>query len=142
MDGFCFKEGTLFRKILSILGVSWATAHKVSKSRRKYVRHQAFNSEVIINGKNHTVQDWSLGGVAFDVSNGIDVRIGDKIQVIIKFKFVSNDITISQDAHIVRVEKGSCAAEFEPLPQPVRDEFDRVLETLYTQSFIESQTAL
>lgn len=132
----------MFRKILSILGVPWATAHIVNKSRRKYVRHQAFNSEVIINGKGYGVQDWSLGGVAFDISTGSDIRIGDKVQVIIKFKFISNDITISQDAHIVRVEKGSCAAEFEPLPQPVRNEFDRVLETLYTQSFIESQTAL
>lgn len=132
----------MFGKLLSLFGISSAGTSIGRSTRRKYVRHHAFNADVLINGKKYNVHDWSLGGVAFDAAGDSTIKMGDKLEVIIQFKFINNDITISQNAHVVRSDGFNCAAEFEPLPQPVRHEFDRVLETLYTQSFIESQTSI
>ncbi len=129
-------------KLLSLFGLGGAVTSLGGSTRRKYVRHQAFNADVLINGKKYNVYDWSLGGVSFDISDDATIKMGDKIQVIIEFKFINNDIAISQDAHVVRADGFNCAAKFDPLPQPVKQEFERVLETLYTQSFIESQTTI
>jgi len=132
----------VLEKVLSFFGIGNVSTSSGVKGRRKYVRHQAVNADVMIDGKKYIAYDWSLGGVSFDIEGNNTIKVGDKLQVIIKFNFVNNDITISQNAHVVRAVGSTCAAEFEPLPQPVRQEFDRVLETLYTQSFIDSQVSV
>ena len=130
----------LFDRLKSLFGLGVGSGNLTdNKTRRKYVRHQAFNAQVIICGKDYNVHDWSMGGVAFESVIGSNINVGDDVEVVIKFSFTNNDITIIQKAHIVRLDYASTAAEFDPLPSAARNEFDRILELLYTQSFIESQ---
>ena len=132
----------MIKKILAFLGISSEDVDSSFSSRRKYVRHAAFNAEVIIGDDVYQAHDWSMGGVAFNT--GADdgkTGIGDKVRVSLSFHFPDNIITIGQDAHIARSTGGTTAVEFDPLPKSAQIEFNKVLESLYTQSFIESQVA-
>jgi len=132
----------MLEKILSVFGVGNAGTSVGTSTKRKYPRHQGFEADVLIDGKKFRVNDWSLGGVAFHTGGDLSIKKDDKIEVIIQFRFSNNNIAISQRAHVLRHDGFNCAAEFEPLPQAVKQEFDRILETLYAQSFVDSQTSI
>jgi len=130
----------LLSKILSFFGVDLGDENTIfSSSRRKYARHPAFNVDVLIGNKVHEAYDWSMGGVSFKKPEGQNINVGDKVKVILTFKFATNNITITQEAHVVRSGENDTAVQFEALPSATKGQFQRVLESLYTQSFIESQ---
>ncbi len=129
----------MFDKILSMFGVGSNTTSVATKSRRRHVRHPGFNADVIINENSYDVHDWSMGGVSFEPVVGIGLNIGDKVKVELQFTLGGTVITIAQDAKLVRSNYNNAAAEFDPLPNKVKADFERVLEMLYTQSFVESQ---
>ncbi|MCE9508230.1 MAG: PilZ domain-containing protein [Alphaproteobacteria bacterium] len=132
----------MLKKILAFLGLGNGIYNVAIDPRRKYVRHPGFRAEVIVGNRVYGVRDWSLGGVAFETGADARIQAGDKVQVTMKFHLPTNDtITIEQQARIVRAAKRGVAAAFAPLPPNTRRQFERVLDSLHAQSFLESQVA-
>jgi hypothetical protein len=131
----------MIKKILAFLGLGNGIYNVVSDPRRKYVRHPGFRAEVVIGNRVYGVRDWSLGGVAFETGADARIQAGDKVQVTMKFHLPNDTITIEQQARIVRAAKRGVAAAFAPLPPTTRRQFERVLDSLHTHNFLESQVA-
>lgn len=132
---------SMISMILSLLGLKQRVQCTVSEHRRKHVRYPGFHTKVIVENKSYNIHDWSKGGIAFETTPDVHLTTGDNIQVILKFKLPHDIITIRQLACIVRASKHNVAAEFAPLPTVVRRQFERVLDNLHTQGFLESQVA-
>jgi len=131
----------MFRKVLSLLGLTHLSENIRGDVRRKHIRHPGLQAEIMVGDRIYSVRDWSLGGVLFETAPDARIQKGDQLQVILKFRFPHDTITIQQQAHILRAEKRGIAAQFAPMPPKARREFDRVLDSLYAQSFLKSQIA-
>ncbi len=130
----------LVRNILSFFHLgsgNWNGAD----ARRKYVRYGNLRAEVTVGNRAYSIRDWGLGGVAFETAPDARLTVGDKIQLVLQFRFLNETITIQQPAEIVRTARRGIAAVFAPLPAATRRQFDRVLDSLHTESFLESQAA-
>lgn len=125
--------------ILSLLKLKQKAPNTISKHRRKHIRYHGSHSEIIIKNQSYNIRDWSKGGVAFKMTPNTNLTTGDHIQVILKFKLPHDIIIIQQLARIVWASKHNVAAEFAPLPTVVHRQFERVLDNLHTQDFLESQ---
>src|ERR1700733_702446 len=132
--------GELVQSVLSFLHLDsspWDAESEV----RKYVRYGNIHAEVTVGNQAYSIRDWGLGGVAFETAPDARLTVGDKIQLVLKFRFLNDTITVQQPAQIVRTAKRGIAAVFTPLPAETRRQFDRVLDSLHTESFLESQAA-
>ena len=109
--------------------------------RRKHVRHPAFQAEALVGGRTYNIRDWSMGGIFFDTAPDARLTAGDSVTVTLKFRFPHDTISIQQQALITRTARRGIAAEFAPLQGSVRRQFERVLDSIYAQSFLESQIA-
>ncbi len=98
-------------------------------------------AEVIVGNRAYSVKDWSLGGVSFETAPDARLAAGDRVQIVIHFRFPQGTVVIQQQAHIVRAAKQSIAAKFAPLMTDSRRQFERILDHLHTQNFVESQVA-
>ncbi|MFH1157850.1 MAG: PilZ domain-containing protein [Pseudomonadota bacterium] len=125
--------------ILSLLGLEQRVPSAIPEHRRKYVRYPGYHAEVIVGDQSYSVRDWSRGGVAFETAPDARLTTGDHIQVTLKFRLPHDTITIRQLARIVRASRHNIAAEFAPLPTVVHRQFERVLDNLHAQDFLESQ---
>ena len=128
-------------KILSFFGFGDDSLNTKSDFRRKHIRYPGFHAEVVIGSRAYSIRDWSLGGLTFDTGPDARLATGDKIPITLKFRFPHDTISIQQQAQVVRAVKRGIAAKFVVLPADVRRQFERVLDSLHVQSFLESQVA-
>lgn len=135
----------MLAKWISVLMSFFSSASDSNKSeaepRRKNVRHGGFQAEVTFANRAYSVRDWSLGGVAFDTAPDASLMVGDKLNVVFKFRFANETITVQQPVHVVRAQRRSIAAQFGPIVPEARRQFDRVLDYLHMEKFLESQAA-
>ena len=133
--------GEFVYKVLSFFSLGGSGRKADVDSRRKYIRHGGLHAEVTVGNRAYSIRDWCLGGVSFETAPDASLTVGDKIQLTLKFRFLHDTITIQQPALIVRTARRGIAAKFAPLPVAARREFERVLDSLHTQEFLESQAA-
>jgi hypothetical protein len=126
----------MINRILEVIGLR--TSNDIG-TRRKHIRHEGVKAEVEVGNKAYGVRDWSLGGVSFESSPYTDIAVGDKVQFTIKFKLAHEIVSIRQVGRVVRAAKRGMAAEFLPLSPEARRKFERVLDGLHAQRFLESQ---
>jgi len=132
--------GKLMQSVLSFFNLGKAAWNSPADSR-KYVRYGNLRAEVTVGDQAYSVRDWGLGGVSFDTVPDARLIVGDKIQLVLKFRFLHGTIIVQQPAQIVRTARRGIAAVFSPLPAATRRQFDRVLDSLHTESFLKSQAA-
>lgn len=132
---------TVMSKILSFLSFGGVASNAGADYRRQHIRHAGVQAEVIVGSRAYSIRDWSMGGVAFETAPDARLTAGDKVQITLKFRLPHDTITIQQTALIVRTAKRGIAAKFAALPKDARRQFERVLDSLHAQSFLESQVA-
>jgi len=132
------KIGEVVNRILSFLhlGASFGV-----DARRKYIRYSGVPAEVTVGNRAYSIRDWSQGGISFETAPDASITVGDKVSLVLKFRFMHGIITINQPALVVRSAKRGIAAEFLPAPAAARSQFDRVLDSLYAERFLASQAA-
>lgn len=130
--------GELVQGVLSFFHLGRG-ARDATADIRKYVRYGNLRAEVTVGNQAYSIRDWGLGGVAFETAPDARLTVGDKIQLVLKFRFLHDTIIVQQPAQIVRTAKRGIAAVFTPLPAATRRQFDRVLDSLHTENFLESQ---
>lgn len=129
--------GSLLKK----LGLGDGSLNSGEDSRRKYIRHPAAQAEVVVADRVYSLRDWSMGGISFDTTLDARLTEGDIVQFMLRFRLPHDTISIPQQGRVVRTARRGVAAEFAPLSLDVRRKFEKVLDSLHTQSFVESQVA-
>ena len=133
--------GELMLGVLSLFNLDGANYWSTKADARKYIRYENLRGEVTVGNQIYSIHDWCLSGVSFEPAPDARLTVGDKIQLVLRFRFLHDTIIVQQPAQIVRTARRGIAAVFAPLPVETRRQFDRVLDSLHTESFLESQAA-
>jgi hypothetical protein len=131
----------MFGKLLTFLGLGNASLYKKVDTRRQHIRHPGVHAEILVDGRVYGIRDWSMGGLSFEAAPNARLMAGDKVQVVMKFRFLHDTITIQHQVEIIRSAKRGFAAKFEALPATARRQLERVLDSQNAQKFLESQVA-
>lgn len=131
----------MIQGILNRLGLGDGSFNGETDLRRQHIRHAGTQAEVSLNGKTFGVRDWSFGGVFFETQPDARLFAGDRIELNLKFRLPHEIVDIRQIGQIVRTTRGGAAAAFPALSADVRRQFERVIDSLHLQGFVESQVA-
>jgi hypothetical protein len=131
----------MISKLLMKLGLGDGSLNAEIDSRRKHVRYAGIPAEIEVAGMAFSVRDWSMGGVAFETLPDSRMLVGDNINFTIRFRFPHSTITIQQPGRVVRTGRRGVAAEFVSVSPDARREFERVLDGIHAQGFLQSQVA-
>jgi hypothetical protein len=107
--------------------------------RRRYARHPGNDhAEVAVGGHVYSLRDWSLGGASFAAPAEAVSAPGGDVEVELRFYLPHDTVVIEQRARVVRNENRSIAVSFPELAAETRRRFEKVLDDLHAQSFLES----
>ncbi len=127
--------------ILNRLGLGDGSLNDSNDTRRRHIRHAGLQAEVEVQDRVYSIRDWSMGGVFFETLPDSRLIAGDPLDMTVRFRFPDETVSISQVGKVIRSAKRGIAAEFEPLPVDARRKFQKVLDTVQAQEFVESQVA-
>jgi len=128
--------------VLSLFGLGQSALPAQEDFRRRHVRYSGLDAEVVIGKHTYAVHDWDLNGIAFETTPDNSLDAGTEVQMSITFKLPHETIIIEQQACIFRIaRRGVSVAMFTSMHAGIRRQFERVLDSLYTQKFLESQVA-
>lgn len=132
----------MLNNILSFFGLENGSLPANEDFRRKHVRYSGLQAEAIIGKNTYAIRDWDLSGIAFETNPDTCIDTGTEVKMTVKFHFPNEMIAIEQKARIVRnAKRGVSAATFTSMPANAHRQFQRVLDNIYTQNFLESQVA-
>ena len=132
---------SMINKILSKLGLGDGTLYQSIDTRRKHIRHEGVQADVVVQDKAFSVKDWSMGGFCFETLPDPHMVVGDKVQFTLRFRLPHETVVIRQVGRVVRAARRGIAAEFMPLSPEARRKFAQVLDTMHAKHFLESQVA-
>ncbi len=97
----------------------------------------------MIAGRTFPVEDWSQGGLLIGANNNDSgqLAIGDTFSFVLKFKLPHDTVSIEHKGRVIRTSRQGIAAEFAPMTQAVKRQFGRVIDSVHTLNFSESQAA-
>lgn len=127
--------------ILSFFHIGSENWNAPADLRRKHMRHAGLHAEVVVGNRAYSIRDWSLGGAAFETAPDARLTVGDRLELVLRFRFLHDTVTILQPAEIVRAARRGIAVKFAPLDRAGRRAFDRVLDGLNAEGFFSSQAA-
>ena len=132
----------MLTNILSTIGETFGLHHmqKVTQElQRKFLRRDGGSSTVMINGKEFLVENWSEGGLLLAANSNHAFQRGDELDMLIKFSLPYNTINIRHEGQIIRTAKeGGIAMQFKEMPQEVKRQFDRVVDSIIAEGFVLS----
>ncbi len=131
----------MINKILEKLGLGDGSLYQSIDTRRKHMRHEGVQGEVLVQDRTYGLKDWSMGGICFESQLGPGVSVGDKVHFTLRFRLPHETVLIGQTGRVVRAAKRAVAAEFLPLSPEARRKFARVIDSLHANNFLESQVA-
>lgn len=108
------------------------------KAKRRHARRDCDHCVTLIDGKTYPVENWSLGGAQIQADERA-FGVGEEIAVTLKFRLSQKIIEVAHHARIVRKSRGMIAFEFVPLTQPIRNNFQNVIDDYVTSRFAASQ---
>ncbi len=126
--------------LLNKLGLGDGSFNTTPDARRKYIRFDGTCAQAEVNGQAFRVKDWSAGGISFDAAPG-SVKAGDSFDVVVRFSFAHETVSMRQQARVVRSANRGVAAQFAPMTADDRRMFDRIVDSYHAQSFFQSQVA-
>ena len=131
----------MINKILSKLGLGDGSLYQEIETRRKHMRHEGVQGDVVVEDRAYGLKDWSLGGVSFETQLSPQLAVGDKVSFTLRFRLPHETVLIRQTGRVVRAAKRVIAAEFQPLSPEARRKFARVIDSVHASDFLESQVA-
>ena len=131
----------MINQILNKLGLGDGSFNVEINTRRRHVRYPGIQSEVVMGDRAYSIRDWSMGGVLFETQPDSRLLTGDRVNVMMKFRFPHEVITISQAARVVRTSRQGVAVQFMNVTPDSRRELERALDNHHARSFLESQVA-
>ncbi len=132
----------MLSNLLSSIGETFGL-HHVQKAgqelQRKFLRRDGGRSTVMIDGAEFFVENWSEGGLLLAANSNHAYQKGDDLDMLIKFNLPYNTVNIRHQGKIVRTAKeGRIAMQFKEMPQEVKRQFDRVVDSIIAEGFVLS----
>lgn len=127
--------------LLSKLGLGDGSNNVEADVRRKYIRLTGASAEVEMGQQAFPVRDWSPGGVFFETLPESQLHEGDKMTVTLRFRFPHEVVSLQREIRVVRTARRGVAAEFSPLSNDDRKQFDRIIDSYHAENFLASQIA-
>ena len=131
----------MINTILSKLGLGDGSLNASSDTRRKYIRHTGVTADVIVGSRSYSVRDWSMGGILFETLPDSRMIAGDQVNLTLKFRFPDDVVTVEQTGRVIRTGRRGVAAEFVAVNSDARRKFERIIDGLHTEEFLQSQVA-
>lgn len=134
----------MIHQILNILGLGDGSLNGTGEWRRRHIRHNTrdigVQAEVDIGGRRYKIRDWSMGGLCFETPANAPATVGAEVDMDIHFRLPGETITIQKaGGRMVRDLGRGMATEFNDLTPDMRRRFEKVLDMIHTQGFMESQ---
>jgi hypothetical protein len=108
-------------------------------SRRAFPRRSADKCVGFINGKPMPILDWSPGGARV-FGDTRTVRLGQDVDVMLKFHLDNQLVDIQHRAMVVRKGSENFAVQFYPLPKDIRTSFQHIIDNFNAMDFANSQS--
>lgn len=145
----------MFENILTKLNLFTAPANDVIETRRRDMRRDGMQVEVVIGRRAYQVHDWSRAGVSFATPDHSwnsgkvyfedvfvpQMREGDAVKLSLRFHMLQGMVEIPVDARITRVDGGKTVAALAPLSRHAGRKFEGVIDSFNAQRFLESQVS-
>jgi hypothetical protein len=123
------------------LGLGDGSLNTEVDTRRKSIRYVGIPAEVDVAGRTFSVCDWSLGGMTFELLPDSRILAGDDVNFTLRFRFPHEVIVVTQPGRVLRTGRRTAAVEFFDMSQSNRRSFERVLDSIHAQVFLQSQVA-
>jgi phosphate-selective porin len=143
----------MFDGILAKLTPSGNTpVNDFAEPRRKQMRRDGMNVDVVIGRRAYTVYDWSPSGVSFETpdhnwnAGGVyfddvfvpQLREGEQVHVTLRFHLLQGAVDVPVAAHITRSYGGVTGARL-ITSRAAQRQIKAAIDSLNAQSFLESQ---
>jgi PilZ domain len=129
----------MINQLLVKLGLGDGSLNANIDTRRKNIRHAVRQADVVIGGQAYAMRDWSMNGVAFETMPDARLMTGERVTLVMRFRFPDSTITIEQPGRVVRNGRNGAAVEFLQLMPDAKRGLERVLDSLHAQEFLQSQ---
>jgi len=126
---------------------------EVIETRRRFLRHQGLQAEVMVQGRPYALLDWSQGGVLFETplaeTNNVyydrnpvrKLEIDDEVPLTLRFHILGRTLEISLEGRITRSDYRGTVATFDTLTPQLRRQFAKLTDLYNARDFLESQSA-
>jgi len=126
---------------------------EVIETRRRFLRHDGMQAEVMLAGRPYALHDWSLGGALFETPNAdwntgevyFDrnpvprLKKGDKVKLALRFHIFDRTLEIPVEGTISRMDARGTVAHFGDLAPATRKQFAKLTDLYNARDFLESQ---
>ena len=144
----------MFDSILAKLNLFSPAANDFSEPRRKEMRRDGMQVDVVIGRRAYTVYDWSPSGVSFETpdhnwnAGGVyfedvfvpQLKAGEQVNLTLRFHLLEGTKDVPVAAHITRSFGGVTGARLLAGRSELR-QINSAIDSFNAQSFLESQTA-
>ncbi len=107
-------------------------------SRRIHDRRETDRCVCTMHGRNFPVENWSFGGALIDADERM-FAVGQKLDMIFKFKLRNTILDVNIRGTVVRKNQGKLGIKFEPTSQTIRRHFQQVVDDQVAREFANSQ---
>jgi hypothetical protein len=129
----------MINSILVKLGLGDGSLNADVDTRRRSIRFNGIKADVEVAGKSYSLRDWSTGGVSFETLPDARLLTGDHVNFTLRFRFPHDVITVEQQGRVLRTGRNGVAAEFVGMSPESKRGFDRVIDGIHAQQFLQSQ---
>jgi hypothetical protein len=113
-------------------------AIETTETRRRHTRTDDNFSTVVVDSNEYPVRDWSQGGVFFMAVNR-NLNLGDKVNLTLRFELPHQTVEFSHSGTIIRTTFDGYAVQLAPLTREIREKFARVMDSIVSMGFDETQ---
>lgn len=130
----------MIAKLMTVFGITDSEDNNdaLDRSRREYARRNADKCIGIVNGQAMPVLDWSPGGLRV-LGDNRAYRLGEEINVALKFHINDQLIDINHKAKVVRKASDFFAVKFAPLTNEINNTFQHIIDSFNADEFATSQ---
>jgi len=127
----------MIKKLASILTLLKSKNIESDSSQNRAVRRSGGQSTVFVNGQEFPIENWSQSGLLFAANSDEPFKVGENIDVLIKFNLPYNILNIKHTGCVVRKDQtGEIAAQFQPMSSDIKRKFDRVIDSIIAEGFL------
>lgn len=107
-------------------------------TKRRHPRRATDKCVIMINGKMHPVENWSMGGALVQTDSRL-FSVDNEVDLILKFKLRDKMVDVPHRARVVRKSKDTVAFEFLPINAQIKTNFQNVIDDFVAGQFADSQ---
>ena len=107
------------------------------RDERKFSRLPEEFAQILINGSEYNVKDWSRGGVYFKAP-GHSLAVGDHLNFTLKFELPHEKVLVPHSGRIIRQHHDGFALAYDPQTIKSQKNFNRIMDGVISRGLADS----